>query len=500
MNATVSPVATLHDGIASERDAFILAILNSVSAEIAVLDRDGVIVEVNQPWRRFAMENAADCGPAPSCTAVGVNYLAVCQASTGPDAAGALQAGAGIQAVLAGRLPCFELEYPCHSPGQQRWFSMSVTPLGSSLQGAVVAHADITEHKLAELELRSVLGALDQHAIVATTDLQGRITSTNDKFCAISGYARAELLTQNHRLLNSGLHPMAFFQDLYGAIARGAVWHGAICNRTKDGRLYWVQTTISPFLGADGRPEKYVSISTDITDFKQSEESLRLHTMQLKALSRRVLEVQEAERRHVAIELHDELGQLLTAIKINLQSSERFKDRVPGEHHAENIRIVEDALQQVRRLALALRPSMLDDLGLAPALRWMAEQSATRNGFTTQFHIARLPDRLAPDIEVACFRIVQEALTNIARYAQARQVVINLRQEGQTMVLSVQDDGRGFDVAAMRAGALAGGSMGVLGMQERAALIGGQFDIQSTPGHGSTVRVHFPLRLRGDSA
>lgn len=113
---------------------------------------------------------------------------------------------------------------------------------------------------------------------------------------------------------------------------------------------------------------------------------------------------------------------MLTAIKINLQSSERFKDRVPGGHHAENIRIVEDALQQVRRLALALRPSMLDDLGLAPALRWMAEQSATRNGFTTQFHIARLPDRLAPDIEVACFRIVQEALTNIVRYAQTTLV------------------------------------------------------------------------------
>lgn len=492
-------MAALQEGTPRARDALSLAILNSVSAEIAVLDRDGVIVEVNQPWRRFAMANAGDRGSSTTHTAIGVNYLAICRTSTGRHSEGALEAGLGIQAVMEGRLPSFEMEYPCHSPTQQRWFSMSVTPLGSSHQGAVVAHADITEHKLAELELRSVLAALDQHAIVATTDLFGRITFTNDKFCAISGYARSELLTQNHRLLSSGSHSKVFFQKMFATIAVGRVWHGAICNRTKVGRLYWVQTTISPFLGADGTPEKYVSISTDITDYKESEESLRQHGMQLKALSQRVLAVQEAERRHVAIELHDELGQLLTAIKINLQSSERFKDRVPSEHQAENIRIVEDALQQVRRLALALRPSMLDDLGLVPALRWMTEQSAMRNDFTAQFYIARLPDRLAADIEVACFRIVQEALTNIARYARAKLVVINLRKKGNTMMLIVQDDGCGFDVAAMRAGALAGGSIGVLGMQERAGLIGGQFDIQSTPGHGSTVTVHFPLRLRGDS-
>ena len=380
--------------------------------------------------------------------------------------------------------------------------NMRVNPFGSGSQGGVTAQGASTERKQVEmaLELRSVLAALDQHAIVSTTDLQGRIIFTNDKFCAISGYARSELLAQDHRLLNSGLHPKEFFQELYETIATGKVWHGAICNRAKGGHFYWVQTTISPFVGADGRPEKYVCISTDITDCKESEESLRQHARQLKTLSQRVLEVQEAERRYVAIELHDELGQLLTAIKINLQSSERFKDQVPGEHNAENIRIVEDALQQVRRLALALRPSMLDDLGLLPALRWMAEQSATRNGFAVTFYIDRLPDRLAPDIEVACFRIVQEALTNIARYAQAKLVEINLLQEGQTMVLIVKDDGCGFDVVAMRADALAGGSIGVLGMQERAELIGGQFNIESAPGQGSTVRLHFPLRLRGEVA
>lgn len=224
----------------------------------------------------------------------------------------------------------------------------------------------------------------------------------------------------------------------------------------------------------------------------QAETRLLITTRQLQALSRRVLEAQEQERRRVAIELHDELGQSLTAIKINLQLGERFKDQAPPDLYQENIRIVEDALQQVRSLATGLRPSMLDDLGLAPALKWMAEQSASRAGFVVQFHHERMLERLAPEIETACFRIVQEALTNITRHAQASMVQINLWHEEGDMVLTVIDDGQGFDTVAMRERATTGASLGVLGMQERATLLGGQLDIRSTPGQGSTVELRCP--------
>ncbi|OQW90218.1 MAG: hypothetical protein BWK72_03115 [Rhodoferax ferrireducens] len=230
----------------------------------------------------------------------------------------------------------------------------------------------------------------------------------------------------------------------------------------------------------------------------QAEAKLMITTRQLQALSRRVLEAQEQERRRVAIELHDELGQSLTAIKINLQLGERFKDQAPADLYQENIRIVEDALQQVRSLATALRPSMLDDLGLAPALKWMAEQSASRSGFEVQFHHARTLERLAPEIETACFRIVQEALTNITRHAHASTVKIHLRRELNDMVLTVADDGRGFDTAAMRERAASGASLGVLGMQERATLLGGQLDISAQPGLGSTVELRCPWRTQGE--
>lgn len=226
----------------------------------------------------------------------------------------------------------------------------------------------------------------------------------------------------------------------------------------------------------------------------QAENNLRTSRRQLQALSRRVLEAQEQERRRVAIELHDELGQLLTAIKINLQLSERFKDQAPPNLYEENIRIVEDALQQVHRLATGLRPSMLDDLGLVPALKWMAEQSAHRGGFEVSFHHEPTQTRLAPEIETACFRIAQEALTNITRHAKAKCVEINLRRHGVDLVLSVQDDGIGFDLSAMNERAQRGGNLGVLGMQERAELLDGHLGIVSSPQQGCLVQLRCPWR------
>lgn len=242
------------------------------------------------------------------------------------------------------------------------------------------------------------------------------------------------------------------------------------------------------------------ALAHDIAIRERVEAALRESSRQLQTLSRRILDAQEAERRRLARDLHDELGQALTAIKINLQARDRLKGQSPAELDAENIELIESAIQQVRQLALALRPSMLDDLGLLPALRWIADQAAERGGFSVQLG-ADFPDtRLAAVIETVCFRIVQETLTNIARHAQAKRVAIELRHDGDTLLMTVQDDGRGFDVAAAHARATAGDSFGMLGMQERAELVGGKLEIESAPGQGTVVRARFPWQAAGEQA
>ena len=206
------------------------------------------------------------------------------------------------------------------------------------------------------------------------------------------------------------------------------------------------------------------------------------------------MEVQESERRLIARELHDEIGQALTAVKINLQAVQRLPEASSlGAFPAENMHIVDHILQQVRDLSLDLRPSLLDDLGLVAALRWYVDRQARRSGFAAQVDTHPSEMHLPPDLETACFRIVQEALTNVVRHARAKRVWVAARQAAAELQLVIRDDGVGFDVGTARERAVHGESLGLLGMEERALLVGGHLDIASTPALGTEVRARFAL-------
>lgn len=216
----------------------------------------------------------------------------------------------------------------------------------------------------------------------------------------------------------------------------------------------------------------------------------------LQALSSQLIEFQESERRTLSRELHDELGQILTAIKINLQAVQALQAAhqiaALDQPIADSISIVDQALQQVRDLSANLRPALLDDLGLIAALRWYLDRQQQRTNITIHFVASLREARLPPDFEVVCFRIVQEAITNVVRHARARNVQVAVQQDDTEIWLTIADDGAGFDVDCALRDAAAGASAGLLGMQERAMLLGGEFSIESTPGSGTTIRARFP--------
>ncbi|HET9223792.1 MAG TPA: GAF domain-containing sensor histidine kinase, partial [Roseiflexaceae bacterium] len=219
-------------------------------------------------------------------------------------------------------------------------------------------------------------------------------------------------------------------------------------------------------------------------------------------LLRQLHRAQEQERRRIALVLHDEIGQALTALKLALEVAHDDPNLARSSGALdESITMVAELLQQVRGLALDLRPSVLDDLGLVAALRSYLDRQAQRAGLEGTFgvegrQVQRLETaRLPHAVEIACFRAAQEALTNVLRHAQARHVSVVLRADDTAVTLVICDDGIGFDLDAVQARAIAGGSMGLLGMQEQVALAGGQFAITAAPGHGTCIQMRFPLTL-----
>ena len=235
----------------------------------------------------------------------------------------------------------------------------------------------------------------------------------------------------------------------------------------------------------------------DVTERKRAEAKRRQYSRKMQVLSRRLVEAQETERRSIARELHDEIGQALTVLQLNLQAMLQSPGHEAlGPRLNETLAVVDRVLEQVQDISLNLRPSILDDLGLEPALVWLTNRQAVLAGLTGEVRADPLAQRLDPMIETECFRVAQEALTNVVRHAQARAVVVELRQHEEQLHLRVRDDGIGFEVAGVREKAVRGASLGLLSMEERAALAGGGLEFTSSPGLGTEVHAWFPLKWR----
>ncbi len=316
--------------------------------------------------------------------------------------------------------------------------------------------------------------------------------AVNDAALRLYEYSREEFLAMTALDIRRPQDDAPFRQFLSGE--GGEVHLGAFRHVKKTGEPIDIDG-VGHLVAWRGRPARLVQIN-DITErlriqqtLERLNRELELSHERLRALSRRLFEVQEEERRRLARDLHDDVGQALTALKIQLESLARTGTARVDEC----VDTVQHTLERVRQLSLSLRPPQLDDLGLAAALRSHLDRQARVAGLQAHFETEDAPQDLPPDTETACFRVAQEAINNVLRHARARNLWVRVFSAGGRLAISVRDDGRGFDIDSVRERSLSGASLGLIGMEERVALAGGSFELRSAPGQGTVLLATFPV-------
>jgi PAS domain S-box-containing protein len=304
--------------------------------------------------------------------------------------------------------------------------------------------------------------------------------AVNESAVRIYGYSRDEFL----RLTLRDMRPpdeiprfLAYYQQSVLSRPPQGFWSvGMWKHRTRAGAVLTVDIT-STLLSFEGR-DAILAVINVVTARQRAEEARTETARRLEALSRRLLEVQEQERRALARELHDEIGQMLTALRLTLETGIRRAAEYQQSLTEAQV-VVQVLLEQVRNLSLDLRPQMLDDLGLLPALQWLLRRYTAKTGVVVQFAHEGIERRFPAEVETAAYRIIQEALTNVARLSGVDIARVRLRGEDAHLALDIEDDGGGFDVVEVRSH---GRGSGLSGMQERVTLLGGRLSVQAQPG------------------
>jgi|GEM_PF-3187857 len=382
--------------------------------------------------------------------------------------------------------------------GHPRVWEFSSAPLGIDSLGrrmVISMAADITERKQAEEalragehRLRSFVEALNQ--AVWRTNAVGEIDQPIPSWQAFTGQTAEAVCGWGWF---DAIHPddrAASRQTWQTAVTQQQIYEMTHRVRRYDGTYRWCTARGVPVHDVHGTICEWVGTHRDIHERKQAEMLLQQYTERLQLLSRRLIEVQETERKHIARELHDEVGQVLTGVKLVLDMAGTLSREQLPAYLDDARQAINDLLVRVRNLSLNLRPTMLDDFGLLATLQWHIERYVSQTQVQVRWRHYGIDRRFAAPIEATVYRVVQEALTNVARHAQAREVSLRLLANDNRVRVRINDDGSGFDLnAALNDPA----SSGLIGMRERVMLLGGSLRIDSTLRKGTHLLVEIPL-------
>ena len=376
------------------------------------------------------------------------------------------------------------------------WLHFTASPIrgnNGEMIGAIETLEDITKRKVAEEALHESEKKFrvlfeSAHDAIWVHDLEGNIQATNDAGASLVGYSVEELL---------GMNTKSFLSDDSLKLAR-EVRSKLIKHQPldlpyeqkllrKDGSEAICMLTTNLII-ADGKPTGFQNIARDVTQEKRMQENLRHYLQQ-------ITRAQEEERKRIARELHDDTAQVLGSLSRQLDNFLRkkhglapsevlfFKDLQAQLNHG---------AESVQRFIQNLRPSLLDDLGLVPALRSLMKDLQEHEGIDTSLKVLGRERRFSPEVEVLLFRIVQEALSNVRRHAQASEAQVVIEFAEDRIKVTISDNGQGFELSGRVDDLPRGGKLGLAGMQERAQLLGGTIDVKSTPGKGTTVVIQVP--------
>ncbi|HRE37495.1 MAG TPA: PAS domain S-box protein [Chitinophagaceae bacterium] len=381
--------------------------------------------------------------------------------------------------------------------GTRRWMETHAVPLrdgAGKITALLAVTRDITDKKQTEEELirneRKYRTVVEQAIdAIALYDANGKLLDVNTGAINLLGYTREEL---QHMSLKDVLtdDEIKVRPVQYDVLKTGKSTVKQRSMRKKDGTI--VQTEVRSQQLPDGR---FLSVIRDLTDRIKAEEELKESYKAIRTLTDHLQKVREEERAHIAREIHDELGQQLTVLKMDiawLNKKIDASDESPLKiKMKELLTMLDGTVRTVRRISSELRPSLLDDMGLFAAMEWHLEDFSKRTGLETSLVAGKEPEKLPDNIKTGLYRIFQESLTNVARHANATKVIVKAEVKDKVLRLSIADNGTGFDTSKVKSKK----TLGILGMQERSSMMGGDYSITTTPGKGTTIVVSVPINL-----